>query len=153
MSPVSFQAQVGRRLFVAVGPACAEQPDVSAKTVTTASLNQITVDGAQPFVSAPATPGQIRDPGNFDVFLTFPPTCYVFWSENLWIFSGFVWVSFCAGRELQRPKYDHVHPAFSCFFPFVMPQKVVKIQGFRKPFKTFPPWDHAQMIERKKLYR
>ena len=33
-------------------------------------------------------------------------------------FSGFFRRSFCEGRELWRLKSDHVHSAFSCFFPF-----------------------------------
>ena len=46
----------------------------------------------------------------------------VFWAENPWQFSGFFRRSFCEGRELRRPKSDHVHPGFSCFFPKMIPK-------------------------------
>ena len=55
-------------------------------------------------------------------------------------FLGFFKRSFCEGRELRRPKSNHVHPAFSCFSPFLNPpKKVMKIQGFPSPFKTSSP--------------
>ena len=66
-------------------------------------------------------------------------TFWAFWTENRRKFSGLLRRSFRAGRELRRPKSDHVHPAFSCVFSIVDVQKVMEIQGFLSPFKSLPP--------------
>ena len=74
-------------------------------------------------------------------------------SENPRIFSGFFRRSFCTYRELRKPKSDHVHPGFSYFFPFLTPQKSHENPSFPLPLQNPFPWDHAQMIERKILFR
>ena len=76
---------------------------------------------------------------------------WVFWPENPRKFSGFVRRSFCEGRELRRPKSNHVHPAFSCFFPST--KKSHENPRFPLPLQIKDSWDHAQMIERKILCR
>ena len=68
-------------------------------------------------------------------------------------FSGFFRRSFCTYRELQKPKSDHVHPGFSYFFPFLTPQKSHENPSFPFPLQNPFSWDHAQMIERKILFR
>ena len=78
---------------------------------------------------------------------------WVFWAENSWIFSGFFRRSFCTYRELRKPKSDHAHPGFVYFFPFLTPQKSHETPGFPLSLKKPFPWDHAQMIERKILFR
>ena len=74
--------------------------------------------------------------------LIIPLNGWVFFSLKPWVFLGFFGRSFCAGRELQRPKSNHVHTAFSCFFlHFPPPQK-----GHENPrFPLRPcPDDRAQ---------
>ncbi len=61
--------------------------------------------------------------------------------------------SFCAGRELRRPKSDHVHPAFSCFFTFLTPPTSYENPRFPLPLQIKDSLDHAQMIEREILCR
>ena len=79
--------------------------------------------------------------------------CWVFGLKTPRFVSGFFRRSFCEGRELRRSKSDHVHPAFSCFFPFLTPQKSHENPRFSKTVQNLAPWDHAQMIERKILCR
>ncbi len=62
------------------------------------------------------------NPGTPNFFNNSLKTCF-FWAEKPWKFSGIFRRSFCEGRELRRPKSNHVHPAFSCFFPFLTPPK------------------------------
>ena len=76
------------------------------------------------------------------------------WAEPPQIFSGF-WGggSFSTGRERPRPKSDHAHPAFSCFFPFLTPQKNHENPRLPLHLQNPFPWNHAQMTKRKILCR
>ena len=79
-------------------------------------------------------------------------TFNVFWAGNPRDCSGFFRRSICTHRELRRPKSNHVHLAFSCFFPFLLPQEY-KNPPLTEPHKNLSSWDHAQMIERTILCR
>ena len=77
--------------------------------------------GAQPFVrkhlETPAKHGRtpFRKCSRFPLFfLGCPPSPEFF---------GIFWEIICPGRELQRPKLNHVHPAFSCFCCIFHPPK------------------------------
>ena len=74
------------------------------------------------FVVCCAMELEFETPGNPNVFDNSLKNL-LFWTEKPWNVSGFFRRSFCEGRELRRPKSDHVHPAFSCFFPFLTSQK------------------------------
>ena len=96
---------------------------------------------ARPFVRDPQEKsGNPRPPG-IRIFLRLPLKVGFVELKTPGIVSGFFWRSFCEGRELQRPKSNHVHPSFSCFFSSIFdpPKKVMKIQGFPSRFKTSSP--------------
>ena len=58
----------------------------------------------------------------------------------------------CTGRELQRPNSDTFRYAFSLFCIFVTRLKHHENPYFSKTLQIKASWDHAHMIERKKLY-
>ena len=78
---------------------------------------------------------------------------WVFWAEHPRKVLGFFRRSFCAGRELRRPKSDHVHPAFSWLFPFLTAPTSHENPRFPFPLQIKDSWDHAQIIEREILFR
>ena len=88
------------------------------------------VNGAQPFVcgihSISAMDWKSATPRTPIFFFDNSLKNRVFWAEHPQIFSGIFRRSFCEGRELRRPKSDHVHPGCSCCFSQNDPKMIPK---------------------------